>query len=152
MYTWMHVLQALKKNLIWLIIYIFIIKILFNFKCIHAFAWSYMLNTSLYRTWSSPSLVSFTNGNQGKDTKSSQSHFYHIWLWATISLILRCSKEIISHYPPESRQSLAPIIPNLVLVNHYCYYIPPSKQSHNISNNYSIIQLIAYFYDSYYIL
>ena len=89
-----------KKILIWLIIYIFIIKILFNFKCIHAFAWSYMLNASLYITWSSPSLVSFTNGNQGKDTKSSQSHFYHIWLWATISLILRCSKEIISHYPP----------------------------------------------------
>ena len=29
--------------IIWLIIYIFIIKILFNFKCIHAFAWRYIL-------------------------------------------------------------------------------------------------------------
>ena len=38
----MHVLHALKK-IKWTIIYIFIIKILFNFKCIHAFAWSYML-------------------------------------------------------------------------------------------------------------
>ena len=31
----------LKKN--WLIIYIFIIKFLFYFKCIHVFAWDYML-------------------------------------------------------------------------------------------------------------
>ena len=38
----MHVLNALKK-IILLIIYIFIIKILFNFKYIHAYAWSYML-------------------------------------------------------------------------------------------------------------
>ena len=28
-----------------LIIYIFIIKILFNFKCIHVFAWNYILVT-----------------------------------------------------------------------------------------------------------
>ena len=32
-----------KKELISLIIYIFIIKFLFNFKCIHAIAWSYVL-------------------------------------------------------------------------------------------------------------
>ena len=35
----------LKKKKKRLIIYIFIIKNLFNFKYIHAFAWSYMLVT-----------------------------------------------------------------------------------------------------------
>ena len=33
----------IKKKLIWLIIYNFIIKFLFNFKYIYVFAWSYML-------------------------------------------------------------------------------------------------------------
>ena len=38
----MHVLHALKKINLTNYLY-FIIKILFNFKCIHAFAWNYML-------------------------------------------------------------------------------------------------------------
>ena len=42
----MHVLHVIFFFIIWLIIYIFKLKIVFNFKCIYVFAWVHASNNN----------------------------------------------------------------------------------------------------------